>query len=56
MRIETGKGEFRDHLQKSILMHKKVGEDNQKEHFKVIKEKSNGEKRDNPVSSSDSRM
>lgn len=32
--IETGKGEFGVHLQKSILMHKKVGEDNQIKHFK----------------------
>lgn len=34
MGIETGKGEFGDHLQKSILIHKKAGEDNQIKHFK----------------------
>lgn len=34
MGIETGKGELGDNLQKTILTHKKVGEDNQIEHFK----------------------
>lgn len=37
MGIETGKGELGDHLQKSILTHKKIGEDNQIEHFKKFR-------------------
>lgn len=57
MGIETGKGELGDHLQKTILTCKKVGEDNQIEHFKIIFFlKSDGGKRDSPVSSSDSYM
>lgn len=31
MGVEAGRGEFRDHLQKSILTHKKDGEENQRE-------------------------
>lgn len=37
MGIETGKGELGDHLQKSILTHKKIGEDNQIEHLKKFR-------------------
>jgi len=48
--VETARGELGDHLRKSILTHKKGGEENQRE--LLIKKKVGGGEGDSPASSS----